>query len=37
MKMVHWPLIGGWAVTFGTARWSGRRPPRPSRCTNYQM
>ena len=36
MKVVHWPLMGAWAVTFCTARrdWAGPQPAQAnSRCT----
>jgi len=38
MKLVHWPLMGGWAVTFGTAkRGLDGAAARPGLSSLYQM
>jgi len=37
-KLVHWPLMGGWTVTFGTAmRGLGGAAARPGTSSLYQM
>ena len=38
MKLVHWPLMGAWALTFGTARKGlGEATARPGPSSLYQM